>query len=78
MFELLMLLGFFYAGFCYLLPEAKQPSQPTAMKRIDDRLLCRGTRPKPRKVAPHLALSSKRCPGAQDGQRKLFKADRLC
>jgi hypothetical protein len=86
MFEILMLLGFFYAGFCYLLPEQIGPAKPTAPKRNDNRLLKQATPLKPRKIKPHIAANDKHRPGMQSplckehqaNQRKLCKAGRLC
>ncbi len=86
MFEILMLLGFFYAGFCYLLPPKKQPAKPTAPKQNGNRLLAQATPSKPHKIEPHLAIKDKHRSDTQKtlrkrrlaNQRRLCKAGRLC
>jgi hypothetical protein len=85
MFEILMLLGFFYAGFCHLMPEKNHPAPPSAKQRkMNFRLKVAAGEPRP--AAPHPAVGDKRPPGrikaVPDGhlpsQRRLCKAGRLC
>jgi len=86
MFEILMLLGFFYGGFCYLLPERKHPVKPAPPKQGKNLFPVQATPAKPRQTGPHSPTCDKRYPEAQktfssrpfSRQRKLCKAGRLC
>lgn len=86
MFEILMLLGFFYAGFCYLLPERKTPAQSVKPKQNGYGFPPQTTAPKPHQSGPHPAANEKRHLRAQmplrNGHRAsqggLCKASRLC
>lgn len=82
MFEILMLLGFFYVGFCYLLPGMIPTTKSTLSKSHPNSRRQEATPARPNKKLPHFPPKDKPQHGSTQGrladQRRLCKAGRLC